>query len=314
MNLRFLETFVWISRLGSFTAAAGHLNSTQAAVSDRIAALERELGVELFQRGGRRVVLTDAGRRVLPRAELLLRQWESLRASVAPAATEGPARLRIAVGASIAQSFLPACLERLAREEPQVTIELVTAGSAVNATAELLADRIDLALLLGPVAHEAVENIDLCHFAIRWVASPRLALPEGPLGPADIAAHPVLSFPEGSAPHRHIRDWFAAAEVEEPRLHALQSMPIAIQLARDGVGIAALPPAILGEALAAGALRLLPVTEPLPPLHFTASFKRRAAPVIRRVAGMARESAAVFCRGCPPDVAFQLPLPSENPI
>ena len=50
MNLRFVETFVWVARLGSFRAAADRLNATQAAVSNRIASLEAEMGCELFER------------------------------------------------------------------------------------------------------------------------------------------------------------------------------------------------------------------------------------------------------------------------
>ncbi len=50
MNLRFIETFLWVARLGSFSAAAEKLNTTQASISNRIATLEAELGVKLFVR------------------------------------------------------------------------------------------------------------------------------------------------------------------------------------------------------------------------------------------------------------------------
>jgi DNA-binding transcriptional LysR family regulator len=50
LNLRFIETFVWVARLRSFTAAAEKLYTTQAAISARIATLEEDLGVKLFER------------------------------------------------------------------------------------------------------------------------------------------------------------------------------------------------------------------------------------------------------------------------
>ena len=66
MNLRFLETFLWVARLNSFSATADRLHTTQAAVSNRIAALERELGIRLFDRDLRSVRLTPEGRARCP--------------------------------------------------------------------------------------------------------------------------------------------------------------------------------------------------------------------------------------------------------
>ncbi|MEN9771296.1 MAG: hypothetical protein RLZZ180_2926, partial [Pseudomonadota bacterium] len=72
VNLRFLETFVWIARLGSFSKTAERLNSTLSAVSARMQALESELGVRLLERQGRSIRLTQQGRDALPIAERLL--------------------------------------------------------------------------------------------------------------------------------------------------------------------------------------------------------------------------------------------------
>lgn len=72
MNTRFLETFLWAARLSSFSAAAERLHTTQASVSNRIAALERELGVVLFTRDVRCVNLTPAGRLALQHAEKIV--------------------------------------------------------------------------------------------------------------------------------------------------------------------------------------------------------------------------------------------------
>ena len=73
MNLRFIETFVWVARLRSFTAAAEKLNATQAAISTRIATLEEDFGVKLFERDKRTVTLTHSGEELLNYAEELRR-------------------------------------------------------------------------------------------------------------------------------------------------------------------------------------------------------------------------------------------------
>src|SRR4051794_36876028 len=72
LNLRFLETFVWVAKLKSFSLAAEKLHTTQAAVSHRIASLERELGVRLLERNVRDVSLTPHGVDAFVRAERLV--------------------------------------------------------------------------------------------------------------------------------------------------------------------------------------------------------------------------------------------------
>src|SRR5919198_245380 len=72
MELRHLATFVAVAEEGSFTRAAGRLHVVQSAVSAAVRALERELGVTLFDRSTHRVELTDAGRALLPEARRTL--------------------------------------------------------------------------------------------------------------------------------------------------------------------------------------------------------------------------------------------------
>lgn len=83
MTLQQLELFLATARLGSFSAAAEALHLAQPSVSEQVRRLERELGVALFERVGRGVVLTEAGRVLRPHAERTLAEAEAARASVA---------------------------------------------------------------------------------------------------------------------------------------------------------------------------------------------------------------------------------------
>ena len=109
-QLPHLETFVKVAELSSFTAAAHALDRTQAAVSQRVQALEGELGVSLFHRRGNGVLLTDAGRRLYPVAQQILRLYEEARAAVTgqPAPVQG----ELSLGASSVpgEHLLPALL------------------------------------------------------------------------------------------------------------------------------------------------------------------------------------------------------------
>lgn len=82
MNLKFLETFVWVARLKSFRLTAEKLFTTQASISSRIAALEADLGVKLLLRDSRGVSLTPEGSKVLEYAEQMLDTAKALKQSL----------------------------------------------------------------------------------------------------------------------------------------------------------------------------------------------------------------------------------------
>lgn len=65
MNTRFVEAFLWAARLGSFRAASDRLHITQAAVSNRVASLEEDIGARLFERDARELRLTPVGVRLM---------------------------------------------------------------------------------------------------------------------------------------------------------------------------------------------------------------------------------------------------------
>jgi DNA-binding transcriptional LysR family regulator len=83
LDSRRLLAFVTLARIGSFTLAAKELHLTQSAVSHAIKALEDELGLRLFERRGRHVALTSAGRQVLVRADRILTEMQDARADLA---------------------------------------------------------------------------------------------------------------------------------------------------------------------------------------------------------------------------------------
>src|SRR5258708_3518257 len=93
VDLRNLETFVWVAQLRGFRAAAAKLNTTQPAVSARIAALEDELGARLFDRARRGAALTVKGEKLLGYPERMLQlRADMLQAVPDPTEVRGPRR------------------------------------------------------------------------------------------------------------------------------------------------------------------------------------------------------------------------------
>ncbi len=149
MDLEDLRAFSAVARLGSFSAAAGELFITQPAVSKRVRALEDELGVALFDRLGRRVLLTEAGRALLPRARHILQEVEDSRRAVSNLAgrIEGP--LSLGTSHHIGLHRLPPVLRRYRAAHPQVRLDLRFMDSEAACAAVRQGD-LELALVTLP--------------------------------------------------------------------------------------------------------------------------------------------------------------------
>ncbi|MFW6166904.1 MAG: LysR family transcriptional regulator, partial [Ralstonia sp.] len=124
MDLASLEIFRTVVREGGVTRAATQLHRVQSNVTTRIRQLEASLGVQLFVREGKRMVLTPAGQTLLTYADDILRLAAEARQAVQPREPHG--RLRIASMESTAASRLPALLATLHQRWPRVQLELVT--------------------------------------------------------------------------------------------------------------------------------------------------------------------------------------------
>ena len=143
MEFRQLRSAVTIARRLSFTAAAEELAVAQPALSQQIAALERELGVRLFERTNRRVALTDAGRAFVARAERVIADLEA--AAEEMSAYAGGLRGRVVVGAhqSFAEHVLPKLLGRFHAEQPGIEVAM-REGIADELLARLESGTIDV--------------------------------------------------------------------------------------------------------------------------------------------------------------------------
>jgi DNA-binding transcriptional LysR family regulator len=293
MNLRFVETFLWVARLGSFSAAAERLHTTQAAISNRIATLERDLGVRLFERDVRCVRLTSVGQQAVPRAEELVRVANEFREAVSdPSSLRGS--IKIGTIDSIVHAWLPQFIERIRARYPSVAMDLNT-DTSLGLAREVAERRIDLALIMGPVIAPDIINIDLCTFACTWLASPKLGLPNRPLTLAEVADQPILAYSKDSVPHHRVLRQLAEAGIEDPTIYNSNSLATIIRLAQDGIGITPLPTVIVREQLAASTLVALDVTPAFPPLSFHAVYSDHPDNLISAVvAQMAQEVAHSF--------------------
>jgi DNA-binding transcriptional LysR family regulator len=124
MDTASLNTFIAAAETESFSLTAEQLFLTQPAVSKRLAALENELGAKLFDRIGRRVSLTEAGRALLPRARDILRDIEDSRRLISNLTGTVGGRLSIGTSHHIGLHRIPPVLRHFTQHYPQVDLDL----------------------------------------------------------------------------------------------------------------------------------------------------------------------------------------------
>src|ERR687884_536259 len=122
LDVRRLRVLREVAQRGSFSAAAEALSFTQSAVSQQVAALERETATKLLERGPRGVRLTDAGRALVEHADVILARIEDAEQELAAIAGLRGGRLRIATFQSAGTTLVPRALGEFHRRHPEVEL------------------------------------------------------------------------------------------------------------------------------------------------------------------------------------------------
>lgn len=163
----FLRTFLAISQTGSFGAAGQRINKTQSTVSAQMKRLEEILGVSLFEKAGRRNVLTPEGRKLLEYAASMVRLNDEAVNAFRPPEVSGT--VRIGAIDEYAQAFLPGALSSFAVTHPSVQVEVVT-GTTQQLRPQLDEGRLDAAIVscYPDAPHTEVLRGDRLH----WIGAP----------------------------------------------------------------------------------------------------------------------------------------------
>jgi DNA-binding transcriptional LysR family regulator len=270
VDFKSIETFLWVVTLGSFRGAGQRLNTTQPAISQRIAQLEREMGVKLLNRDHRVVSPTPSGRQLMLYAEKLIGLRAEMMAEVGDrSAMRGV--LRLGVAETIVHTWLSRLIKSVNSAYPNLSLE-IEVDITPDLSARLLAQEIDLAFLVGPLSASGVRNRPLCNYSVGVLASPSLGLGEGILKAKDLARFPIITFPRRSQPYEVVRSLFNRPGLPPIQLHASASLATVIHMAIEGLGIAVIPTSIVENELADGRLRLLTTDLKITPLTFSASW------------------------------------------
>lgn len=244
--MRQLRHFMAVVTKGSFTAAARSELIVQSALSTSVRNLERELGADLFDRTGRRVVLTEAGRALLPQARALLAGAEAARDAVAAVAGLASGRVSIGTIQTLTCVDLPGELAAFHEEFPGVQVS-VRDATVTELTDALRAGELDLAFV-APDARELPEGL---HAHAAWqeelvlITAPghRLAV-AGRTLIKDLAEEPFVDFRAGTGLETAVRRLAAHCGLDRRITCDVTQIGLLVDLVRAGIGVAFVPRAI----------------------------------------------------------------------
>jgi DNA-binding transcriptional LysR family regulator len=282
MELRHLATFTAVAEEGSFTRAAGRLHVVQSAVSSNVRALERELGVTLFDRSTHRVQLSEAGRAFLPEARRTLAAAAAARDAVDQlrGGLRGTVRVGMMLAPRQAGISVPRVLAALREDHPGIEVVLEIGATTLNAE-RVRRGRLDIAFV--GLAADSIPELELTPLLSEKMQL--VVAPEHPLAGRESVALEELAretFVDGPP------EWgtrianeraFAGAGVRRNLAYAVADRSLTVDFVRYGLALAIVPPT---WADAEGVV-MVPLRPPVP--EFTIS---NAAPADRELGAAAR--------------------------
>lgn len=258
MTLEQLRIFAAVAEREHVTQAAAVLHLTQAAVSASIAALEQQHGVKLFDRVGRGVALTTAGRQFLPEAQALLTRAAAAEAALADFAGLQRGRVKLYASQTIASYFLPPIIAGFRKVHPGVEVMLAI-GNTAQVAAALRAGAAELGFVEGP--------LDAPDLVVEEVASERMGVfvpashtwaAGGTMTLAELRRAEWVFREKGSGTREAFLAALAARGIDEAALNIVLTLPsneAVRQAVVAGAGVACLSPLVCATAVKAGLLR-----------------------------------------------------------
>lgn len=261
MNTRQLQYFLQVAEFKSFTRAAAVLHVAQPALSRSVRALEDDLGVALFHRSGRGVVLTEPGELLRRRAGDLLAEFARVRDEVGAPAAELRGDLMFGMPPSMQQMVTVPLIRAFRAAHPAVALRF-TEGISAALSEGLLGGKIDVAVLSASEPLASLESETLLSEAMYLVAPRKARLEPGRAVSIErVAAADLIVTLRPNSVRRLIEDALAGiGRALEPVLEA-NATSVMVQMVAAGEGCTVLPYSAVHAALVAGQVCAAPVAD-----------------------------------------------------
>jgi LysR family transcriptional regulator, low CO2-responsive transcriptional regulator len=252
--------------------ASRQLHLTPSAISHGLKALESELGVRLFERTRKRILLNHAGEQLLAKIEQPLAALDAAHESIQHLAKWGQTRLRIGAAASACQYILPGVIRELKKSNPKLVLQ-VELGDMANMVELLHQNRIDLALGVSLELKEDLETRPMFKDELLFVFSPshRWASAHS-IAREELRTQPLIVYQRQSATTRMIDDYFQQLEIVPTTVMEISSIEAIKELVRLDLGVSVLAPWTADKELARAKLRMRPLGSRALSRHWVVAF------------------------------------------
>ena len=192
-----IEAFLDVAKCGTFSAAAKAQGVAVSSVSRQVDALEKSLGMALFQRSSRRLLLTDAGEQFLPRAQLIVSELEDAKAALLDTQAQPRGMLSVTAPAAFGRRHVTPVVASFLKQYPLIELDLHLSDQWVD----LAAQRADVAIRIGALPDSDLVATQLAPLTRLACASPQyIQEHDRPSRPEDLLQHSCLSFSSARVP------------------------------------------------------------------------------------------------------------------
>ena len=291
MNIKQLETFYWIDRLGSFSAAADKVFATQSTVSMRIHELEESLGVKLFDRTQRTAKLTSKGKELVPYVRQLIELTSEMQEILMPqAALSG--LIRVGVIEVVALTWLPEFIKHLRAKFPLIRLEL-SVGLANELNQKMGNGDLDLIFSMGSAPSSVYEMESLGNVTFDWVIGSQLNNKK--LSLEIFKEQPLIILNKNSFHFTFMQRWMRENKIHPKSIIECNSMTAIAMLVKAGVGISLIPMSCYPDEFADGSLVVVKLAKEPQPIKAHAMYIGNSPnPIAKAVAGVGAEVSKIF--------------------
>ncbi|MFN0248669.1 MAG: LysR family transcriptional regulator [Kofleriaceae bacterium] len=278
LNYHHLLYFWMVAKYGSITRASVELRLAHPTISGQIHRLEQVLGVKLFARSGRNLVLTDSGRIAFRYADEIFALGQEFQDTLKGRTTGKPLRLVVGVSDVIAKSIVHRILEPAFQLRDRVRIICREARSAQAFMGELASHTIDVVLAdapAGPGTPVRTFSHPLGDCGTSFFAAPQLARRSRRGFPGSLDGVPVLLPSSDSTFRRALDEWFLSHDLRPEIIAELDDLALASVLGETGLGIIAAPDVLEKELRQRYALQVVGRAKDIRQRFFAISVERK---------------------------------------
>lgn len=264
MDIRQLQYFMEVARLQSFTKAAETLYITQPTISKTIRNIEEELGVTLFDRSGKKVVLTDAGRIIYEQAQPIVKSFQSLSSELGDLKNLKKGHIRLGLPPMVGSSFFPEVIGQFHQKYPQVTMQIFEDG-AKKVEVDVESGLLDIGVVVLPTDDALFHSFSFVRENLMLLVHPSHRLADRECASlADLAEENFVLFREDFALHDRIITECVKVGFQPHIVYESSQWDLISGMVAANLGIALLPETICRE-INRERIRIMPLVEPVIP-------------------------------------------------